>query len=222
MKFRGAVLLLSLSFTACGFDSHEVRHWVLPAKHQSIDTNVDHWIPFAFSEADLTVRSKIPPDSRSFHVVTLPQVAFDKYSQRRLLDVEYDYRSRSIEEMAEFELQASFVQLATPLSMTYVTADVLNRALRVAWRRPPPNDDEPVPGLVTSSGRQWIHLDDTMSHFGGTATESYGTLIDPNTVFFVTASYCENIRKDPAWFESRRALLRSIRDNVAVLSQSSS
>jgi hypothetical protein len=27
------------------------------------------------------------------------------------------------------------------------------------------------------------------------------------------------LRKDPAWFESRRALLRSILDNVAVLAQ---
>jgi hypothetical protein len=212
-------LLVALSLTACGFDSHEVRQWVLPAKHQSIDVNTNHWARFAFSEGPITVTLKIPPDSRSFQVVKLPQATFDQVSQRHLLDVEYDYRSKSIEELAEFEVQAWFIRLATPLSMTEMNADAFNRALRVAGRRSPPKDDEPAPELVTANGRQWLHLDNTDGHFGGLAGESYGTLIDTKTAFFVIASYWENIRKDPAWFESRRALLRSIRDNVAVLTQ---
>jgi hypothetical protein len=214
-----ALLLMAISLTACGFDSHEVRQWVLPAKHQAIDTNIDHWVSFAFGEGPITVTLKIPPDSRSFHVVTLPQTTFDHVSQRHLLDVEYDYRSKSIEELAEFEIQVWFIRLATPLSTTEMNADAFNRALRVAGRRSPPKDDEPAPELVTANGRQWLHLDNTDSHFVGLAGESYGTLIDPKTAFFVIASYWENIRKDPAWFESRRALLRSIRDNVAVLTQ---
>jgi hypothetical protein len=212
-------LLVALSLTACGFDSHEVRQWVLPAKHQSIDVNTNHWARFAFSEGPITVTLKIPPDSRSFQVVKLPQATFDQVSQRHLLDVEYDYRSKSIEELAEFEVQAWFIRLAIPLSMTEMNADAFNRALRVAGRRSPPKDDEPAPELVTANGRQWLHLDNTDGHFGGLAGESYGTLIDTKTAFFVIASYWENIRKDPAWFESRRALLRSIRDNVAVLTQ---
>ena len=213
-KSRFALLLIALSISACGFDSHEVRTWVLPAKHQSIDTNVDHWTPYAFSEGNITVSLKIPPDSRSFQVAKLPQAAFDQYSQRHLLDVEYDYRSKSIEELAEFELQVWFVRLAAPLSTTEVNADALNHALRVAGHRPPPKDDEPVPELVTANGRQWIHLDGTDSHVGGRVGESYGTLIDPKTVFFVIGSYWENIRKDPAWFQSRRDLLRTVRDQV--------
>jgi hypothetical protein len=213
----GALMAGVLSLSACGFDAHELRTWVLPAKQQSIDANSDHWIRFAFSEGNSTVTIKVPPDFRSFHVVTLPQVAFDQYSRRRLLDVEYDYRSKSIEDLAEFELQASFVQLATPLSATDVSADALNRALRIAERRPPPNDDEAAPELVTANGRQWIHFDGTDSKFGGSAGESYGTLIQPNIVFFVSASYWENMRKVPHWFESRRALVRSIRDEVSVL-----
>jgi hypothetical protein len=217
-KSRFALFFIALNLTACGFDSHEVRNWVLPAKHQSIDTNIDHWVPFAFSEGANTVTVKVPPDSRSFDVTTLPQVAFDQHSQRRLLDVEYDYRSKSIEEMAEFELQASFVRLEAPLSATDLDVDTLYRALRIAWRRPLPND-YPKPELLMSNGRQWIHLDSTDSHFSGRVGESYGTLIDPQTVFFVTGSYWENIRKDSAWFESRRALLRSVRDSVAVLTQ---
>jgi len=52
----------------------------------------------------LTVTLKIPPDSRSFHVVTLPESAF-KSARRRLLDVEYDYRSRSVEELADLKLK---------------------------------------------------------------------------------------------------------------------
>jgi hypothetical protein len=212
------ILILTLSLSACGFDSHEVRQWVLPAKHQSIDTNIDHWTPYAFSEGAITVTLKIPPDSRSFHVVTLPASAFDKSARRRLLDVEYDYRSKSIEELAQFELEASFTRLTAPLG-TDVDADTLNRALRVAWHRPPLKGDEPVPELISANGRKWIHFDGTDSHFGGSAFESYGTLIDPQTVFFVFGSYWENIRKDPTWFESRRGLLRSVRDSVAVLTQ---
>jgi hypothetical protein len=211
--------MLTLSLSACGFDSHEVRTWVLPAKHQSIDLNIDHWVPFAFSEGNITVTVKIPPDSRAFHVAKLPESAFDQHSQRRLLDVEYDYRSTSIEEQAEFELQASFVRLEASLPTTDLDADTFYRALRIAWRRPLPKGDDPATELVTANGRQWIHLDGTDSHFGGKAFESYGTLIDPKTVFFVTASYWENIRKDPSWLESRRALLRSVRDNVTVLTQ---
>jgi hypothetical protein len=210
-----AVLILTLGLTACAFDSHEVRSWTKPAKHQSIDANVDHWVPFAFAEGPITVILKTPPDLRSFQK-TLPESAFDQHSQRRLLDVEYDYRSKSIEEMAEFELQATVVRLTAPLSTTDLDADTLYRALRIAWRRPPSKDDDPSIELVTANGRLWIHLDSTMSHFGGRVFESYGTLIDPSTVFFVTASFWENIRKDPDWFESRRTLLRSIRDNVTV------
>src|SRR5882757_1623349 len=178
MAFSAALTLIFFSsLTACGFDSHELRTWVLPAKHQSIDTNVDHWIPFAFTEANITLTLKIPPDSRSFHVVILPQVSFDKSARRRLLDVEYDYRSKSIEELAEFELEASFTRLTAPLRSD-VDADTLNRALHIAWHRPPLKGDGPVPELITANGRKWIHFDGTDSHFGGSAFESYGTLID--------------------------------------------
>ena len=218
-KSRFALFFIALSLSSCGFDSHEVRQWVLPAKRQSIDVDTNHWVPFAFSEGPVTVTIKIPSDSRSFQIVKLPQAVFDRYSQRHLLDVEYDYRSKSIEELAEFEVQAWFIRLATPLSTKEINPDALNQALRIAGHRPPPKEDEPAPELVTANGRQWIHLDNTDSHFGGRAGESYGTLIDPKTVFFVIGSYWENIRKDPAWFESRRALLRSIRDNVEVLTQ---
>ena len=134
------------------------------------------------------------------------------------MDVEYDYRSKSIEELAEFELEASFTRLTAPLG-TDVDADTLNRALRVAWHRTPLKGDEPVPELITANGRRWIHYDGTDSHFGGSVFESYGTLIDSQTVFFVFGSFWENIRKDSAWFGSRRALLRSVRDTVDVLTQ---
>jgi hypothetical protein len=214
-----AALILPLILTSCGFDSHEVRTWVLPPKRQSIDIDSNHWVPYAFSEGNITVTLKVPPDFRTFHVVVLPELDFDKYSQRRLLMAQYDYRSTSIEELAQFEIRASFVRLAAPLSTTDVSADALNRALRVAQRRPPRNDDDPIPALIAANNRQWIHLDWTNSKFGGLSGESYGTLIDPNTVFFVSATYLDGIRKDPAWFESRRALLQSIRDGVAVRTQ---
>lgn len=220
MRAYYALTVLTLSLTACGFDSQEVRNWVLPAKRQSIDLNVDHWLSFAFSEGPTTVTLKIPPNSRSFHAAELPVAIFDSHSQRRLLiDVEYDYRSKSIEEMAEFELQAWFTRLNIPLSTTAIDADALNRAIRAASHRSPPKDDEPKPELITANGRQWIHFDNTDSHFAGRAGESYGTMLDATTVFFIVGSYWESLRKDPARLESRRALLRSVRDNLTVLTQ---
>ena len=74
------VLIPTLSLSSCGFDSHELRTSVLPAKHQAIDTNIDHWLPFAFSEGSTTVTVKIPPDSRAFHVAKHPESAFDQHS----------------------------------------------------------------------------------------------------------------------------------------------
>jgi hypothetical protein len=55
-----------------------------------------------------------------------------------------------------------------------------------------------------------------ISKFGGSTAKSFGTLIDNRIVFFISASYWQDIRKDPAWFESRIALLRSIRDGVTL------
>jgi hypothetical protein len=147
-----ATVNLTLSLAACGFDSHELRQRELPAKHQSIDPNPDHGVPLAFSEGPITVTLKTPPDSLSLQK-TLAESAFDQHSQRRLLDVEYDYLSKSIEELAEFELQASFVHLASPLSTTGLDADRLFRAIRIALRRPLPKDD-PKSELLTVNGRQ--------------------------------------------------------------------
>jgi hypothetical protein len=44
-------------------------------------------------------------------------------------------------------------------------------------------------------------------------------LVNETTALLISGWYLETIRKDPAWFESRRALLRSVRDNVDVLTQ---
>jgi hypothetical protein len=65
-------------------------------------------------------------------------------------------------------------------------------------------------------GREWIHIDGTARQGAGNAFESYGTMVDGNTVVFVSAYYSAAIRRDRAWFESRRELLRAIRDQVIV------
>jgi hypothetical protein len=46
--------------------------------------------------------------------------------------------------------------------------------------------------------------------------ETYGTLVNETTVLLITGWYLDTIRKDPAWFQSRRDLLRSVRDQVVI------
>ena len=118
--------------------------------------------------------------------------------------------------MAELQIDASLLRLATPLSTSHLDVDALNRALRSAERRPMPVDDDPKTGLEVVKGREWIHIDGTGGKTAGNNFESYGTLIDGSTVFFVSASYSAAIRLNQSWFDSRRELLRAVRDQAVV------
>jgi len=104
--------------TACVFDSHELTGCVAGPKRQSIDTNIDHWQGYAFTDEAGTVTIKVPPEFRSFSNRQLPKPDYDRYSGRELLDAQYDYRSKSIEDLNQFTIGASFAHLPEAQSQT--------------------------------------------------------------------------------------------------------
>jgi hypothetical protein len=189
---------------------------MLGSKRQSIDADLTHWIPYAFSDDAGSIGMKVPPGFRTLRANRLPQPSYDDRSRRLLLDAQYDFRASSSDDLAELQIDASLFRLSTPLSTGHLDADALNRALRSAQGRPEPEDDDPKPGLDVVNGREWIHIDGTSGKFAGNTFESYGTLVDGSTVFFVSAYYSAAIRLNQSWFESRREMLQSIRDQAVV------
>jgi hypothetical protein len=197
-------------------DSHDVSHLVLGPKRQSIDLDVSHWIKYSFPDDAGTVAIKLPPDFRTFSSNTLPAQSYNAHSQRMLLDAQYDYRSRSIEDLAELDIRASYIRLSQPVLMDHLDVDVLNRALRVTTGRFPPDEDDPKPRLEVAAGTEWMHIDGTVSKFVETTCESYDTLINSKTVFILSACYSGQMRLKQDWIESRRQLLSQVRDQVIV------
>src|SRR5450432_576480 len=100
-------LLMCATLTGCVFDSHELTDWVAGSKRQSIDVNIDHWQSYAFTDDAGTVTIKVPPEFRTFSNRHLPRPEYDRYSGRELLEAQYDYRSKSIEELNQFTIYAS-------------------------------------------------------------------------------------------------------------------
>jgi hypothetical protein len=188
----------------------------LGSKRQSIDADTAHWIAYAFSDDAGSIGLKMPPGFRTLRASRLPQPSYDDRSQRLLLDAQYDFRPDSPVDLAELQIRVWLFRLVAPLPAGPLEPDAVNRALRAAEHKPMPLDDEPRPGLDVVNGRDWIHIDGTAGNAAGQTFESYGTLIDGSTVIFVSAYYSPAIRRNPSWFESRRELLRSIRDRVVV------
>ncbi len=197
-------------------DSHDISHLVLGPKRQSIDLNVSHWIKYSFPDDAGTVAIKVPPDFRTFSSNTLPAQSYNAQSQRMLLNAQYDYRSRSIEDLAELDIRASYIRLSQPVLTDHLDVDALNRALRVTAGRPPPAEDDPKPEVEAAAGREWMHINGTVSKFVETTCEAYGTLINPKTVFMLSACYSGQMRLNQDWLESRRQLLLQVRDQTTV------
>jgi hypothetical protein len=189
---------------------------VLGSKRQSIDADTAHWIPYAFSDDAGSIGLKMPPGFRTLRANRLPQPSYNDRSQRLLLDAQYDFRSGAADDLAELQIEVSLFRPAKPLSVSPLDIDTLNRALRFAERRPIQDEGDPKPGLDTVKGREWIHVDGTTGKFAANTFECYGTMIDGSTVIFVSAYYSAAIRRNQSWFESRRELLRAIRDQVIV------
>jgi hypothetical protein len=202
--------------TGCVFDSHELEGWVAAPKRQSIDTNIDHWQSYAFTDDAGTVTIKVPPEFRSFSNRSLPKPDYDRYSGRELLNAEYDYRSKSIEDLNQFTIGASFARLHDAQTSTPPDPDAIEGALLEVSYHSRSNEEGVRPTIEHIAGRYWIHFDRTASKFAEPTSESFATLIDGRTLLFVYATYFPAVRQNPSWLESRRALLLQVRDHVAV------
>jgi hypothetical protein len=211
-----AAAMACAALTGCSTDSQSLRQALLGSKRQSIDTDKAHWIPYAFSDDAATICLKMPPGFRTERANRLPQPSYDDRSERLLLDAQYDFRSRSNEDQAELQVHVSLFKLATPLSTSHPDVDALNRALRAATHGPAPDDTVAKPALDAVNGRDWIHIEGTAGNFAGNTFDLYGTLIDGSTVILISAYYSAAIRLNQSWFESRRELLRSVRDQVVL------
>jgi hypothetical protein len=204
-----------IALPACVFDSHELTAWVAGPKRQAIDTNTDHWQAYAFTDDAGTVTIKVPPEFRTFNR-QLPSPDYDRYSGRILLDAQYDYRSKSIEDLNQFTIGASFARLPEAQNQTPPDPNAIERALLEVSFHSGSNEEGVKPTMEHIAGRYWMHFDRTASKFAEATSESFATLIDARTLLFVYATYFPAVRQNPSWLESRRALLLQVRDHVSV------
>jgi hypothetical protein len=201
VKQRLAILLL-IGLSSC----------VSPSKRQSIDLDVSHWPVYAFSEGSATAALKVPPGFLSFNS-KLPEASYGKRSQRLLLDAQYDVGPGL--ELSEFEIKANFIQLPQPLDLK-AGMNELDSALKVALARPVNAEANPKPTFETIGKQGWIYYDNSTDVTFGMTRETYATLINETTALLISGWYLKTIRKDPAWFQSRRDLLRLVRDQVVI------
>jgi hypothetical protein len=205
MKCRFFVVpILMLIMSACAFAS----------KRQTIDLDVSHWSVYVFSEGSATATIKVPPGFRTFSR-NLPEVTYNSRSQRLLLDVQYDYGRPKSFELDEFEIMANFIKLTRPININ-ATPSELDSALTLVFGRPINADASPKPTFETIGKQGWIYYDNSTIETVGMTRETHGTLVNETTALLISGWYLETIRKDPAWFQSRRDLLRLVRDQVVI------
>jgi hypothetical protein len=199
-------LTFTLSLTAC----------VSISEPPVIDTDVNQWTHYAFSEGTATVAIKVPPHLRASNS-SLPELTY-KRAQRLLLDAQYDFGTgaSSYTSASEFEIKVDLVKLGAPLNNTSVTADELDGALVSAFGHPIKGTESPKPIEQSTRGRKWIYYDNTTDVTYSQTRETYATVINATTALLITAWYGPDIRKSPPWFDSRRRVLRDVRDNTSI------
>jgi hypothetical protein len=127
-----------------------------------------------------------------------------------------DYRSKSIEELNQFTVYASFVRLAETQTTTSPDLDSIDQAIPKSFLSLAVHRGRRQPTGEWVAGRYWIHFDRTASKFAERTGESYATLIDERTLLSVAASYSPAVRLNASWLESRRAFLVEVRDHVVL------
>jgi hypothetical protein len=200
------LLFLAIGPTAC----------VSLSEPQAISTDLDQWTHYAFSDGLDNVAIDVPPHFRIFNS-SLPELTY-KRGQRLLLDAQYDFTAK-LPDISEFEVKVDLVQLKAPLSNASVTAEELDGALNSAFGHPIQNGAGVQPIGESIHGRAWIHYDNTTDVTYGQTRETYGTVVSATTTLLITAWYGPNLRKQSQWFDSRRRILRDIRDNTRITSQ---
>ncbi len=187
---------------------------VFVPKPQSIDTDVNHWAPYAFAENTVTVTIKVPPHFRSFNP-SLSEPTY-KRAQRLLSDAQYDFGIGPSSYTSEFEIDVDLVKLTAPLNTASITADELNGALTLAFGHPIKGSESPKPLEELVNRRMWIYYDNSADVTYTQTRETYATLVDATTALVITGWYGPTIRKSPQWFDSRRRILRDVRDNTRI------
>jgi hypothetical protein len=203
----GLQLIVTLSMTACAALSEP----------KMIGTDVDQWSHYAFSDGSDTVAIKVPPHFRVFNS-SLPELTY-KRAQRLLLDAQYDFGTAGSPDTSEFEIRVHLVQLRAPVNSASLTAAELEGALNSAFGRPIQSTEGIQPIRESIHGRTWIHFDNTTDVTYGQTRETYATVVSATTTLLITAWYGPNIRKKSQWFDSRRRILRDVRDNTSIAGQ---
>ncbi len=203
-RLTSAAALLLVGLAACS-----TSPGAKPApKPRTIDPEVAHWSPYFFSANAVSVTIRVPPGFRIIKTNRLPEATYDQWSQRLLLDAQYDFGRSSSAELPGFDIKARFVRLAAPLSPSPLDAAALYRALSAASGQQRLSEDG-KPTREQSGAREWMRVD---SH----GSDAFYTMVDSTTVFSVVGYYSADIQDNPQWLESRRQLLRTVVDNVVI------
>jgi hypothetical protein len=117
---------------------------------------------------------------------------------------------------SEFEIRVNLVEVKTPLNSASTTTDELDSALVSAFGHPIQIIEGGRPIQESIRGRVWIHYDDTTDVTYGQTRETYATVVNATTALLITAWYGPNIRKNSHWFDSKRQILRAVRDNTSI------
>lgn len=181
----------------------------------ALAANADRWINKEFGIDGAILQIQIPPGYRTFNM-SLPELEYDKNSERRLLDAQYDYGFQKYTGLAQFEIIANLLRLVRPVDTKSWSIAELDEALRLVFGRPINAAGSPRPTLEQVVGQQWIYYDNSTAKTYGVVRETFATLVDGNTALLISGWYLEDIQKDFAWFQSRRELLRKVRDHVVV------
>ena len=187
---------------------------VFLSKQQSVDVDLTHWAHYAITEGPATVTLKIPPGHRTFKT-SLPE-PYNGSHERLILEAQYDYGGQGSYDLAEFMIQANFIRLNQPIDAQSLDANGLDGALRLVFTEPVNGIHSPPPTLEQVGVRKWLYYDNLADVTFGSTHEIYCTLIDPQTVLFLSGWYGDKIGKDAKWLDSRRRLLKNVRDNASI------
>jgi hypothetical protein len=184
-------------------------------KQPAIELDPSRWILNRLPAEGATVEIRTP-DGYRVRNSSLPQTVY-KRAQRLLLDLQYDFVGS--EETSQFQIKVHLVRLVAPLETAAPNANELDGALSQAFGHPINGSGSPMPVEQEVRGTTWIYYDNSADVTYTQTRETYGTVVDNTTVLLITGWYGPKLRKDPKWFESRKQVLRAVRDNTRIVEQ---
>ena len=187
------------------------------SNQQAITSDVAQWLTKEIRNNDVIVEIKIPPGFRTFKT-SLPE-PYNGSHERLILEAQYDYGAKGSYGLAEFMIQANFIRVNQPIDAQSMDANGLDGALRLSFGKPVNGLHSPPPTMEQVAGRKWLYYNNLADKTFGAFHEIYCTVIDPQTVLFLSGWYLDNIRKDAKWLDSRRSILKDVRNNTTVTQQ---